>query len=128
MNVQRASWITENRTGRLGRTSHMATTRGVKGNTSTHPDRQRARSLINDNHCITILQGTLLAGSPSIPRQTMNFVNLNVNCQWQNQWQNLQEKILEILSLPTCPVREFMSLIGLLTATEKQVHIGRLHT
>ena len=43
------------------------------------------------------------------------------------RWQNLQDKILEILSLPTCPVRQFMSLIGLLTATEKQVHLGRLH-
>ena len=29
--------------------------------------------------------------------------------------------------LPACPVRQFMSLIGLLTATEKQVHLGRLH-
>ena len=34
---------------------------------------------------------------------------------------------LEILSLPICPVRQFRSLIGLLTATEKQVHLGRLH-
>ena len=42
--------------------------------------------------------------------------------------QNLQEdKILEILSLPACLVRQFMSLIGLLTATEKEVHLGRLH-
>ena len=43
------------------------------------------------------------------------------------RWQNLQEKILEILDQLTCPVRHFMSLIGLLTATEKQVHLGRLH-
>ena len=41
--------------------------------------------------------------------------------------QNLQEKMLKLLSLPACPVWEFMSLIGLLTATEKQVHLGRLH-
>ena len=34
-------------------------------------------------------------------------------------WQSLQDKVLEILSLPACPVRQFMSLIGLLTATEK---------
>ena len=33
----------------------------------------------------------------------------------------------ELLVLPTCPVRQFMSLIGLLTATEKQVYLGRLH-
>ena len=44
-----------------------------------------------------------------------------------DRWQNLQDKILEIMSLPHCPVRQFMSLIGLLTATEKQVHLGRLH-
>ena len=34
-------------------------------------------------------------------------------------WQSLQDKILHLLSLPSCPVRDFMSLIGLLTATEK---------
>ena len=43
------------------------------------------------------------------------------------RWQNFQDKILEILSLPACPVRQFMSLIGLLTATEKKVHLGQLH-
>ena len=32
-----------------------------------------------------------------------------------------------ILFGPVCPFRQFMSLIGLLTATEKQVHLGRLH-
>ena len=45
----------------------------------------------------------------------------------QARWQNLQDKILEMLSLPACPVWQFMPLIGLLTATEKQVHLGRLH-
>ena len=44
-----------------------------------------------------------------------------------DRWQSLQEKIKALLLLPTCPVRQFMSLIGLLTATEKQVHLGRLH-
>ena len=44
-----------------------------------------------------------------------------------DHWQNLQDKIAEILLLPACPVQQFMSLIGLLTATEKQVHLGRLH-
>ena len=29
--------------------------------------------------------------------------------------------------LSACPVQQFMSPIGLLTATEKQVHLGRLH-
>ena len=44
-----------------------------------------------------------------------------------DRWQSLQEKILKLLSLPAFLVWEFMSLIGLLTATEKQVHLGRLH-
>ena len=43
------------------------------------------------------------------------------------RWQTLQTKIREIMSSPVCPVRHLMSLIGLLTATEKQVHLGRLH-
>ena len=80
MNVQRASWITENRTGRLGKIFHVVTTRGVKGSTSTHPDLPRASSLVNDNYCITVLPGRLLAGSSSVSKQTMNFVNLSVNC------------------------------------------------
>ena len=32
-----------------------------------------------------------------------------------------------MLSDQVCPVRQFMSHIGLLTATENQVHLGRLH-
>ena len=45
----------------------------------------------------------------------------------EERWQTLTDKIRSILSDPVCPVRQFMSLIGLLTATEKQVHLGRLH-
>ena len=44
-----------------------------------------------------------------------------------DRWESLQDKIQTLLLLPACPVRQFMSLIGLLTATEKQVHLGRLH-
>ena len=44
-----------------------------------------------------------------------------------DHWQNLQDKILEILSLLACLVQQFMSLIGLLTATGKQVHQGLFH-
>ena len=67
------------------------------------------------------------------PKQVFNFVGyqLDLESGWvrptPDRWQNLQGKILELLALPTCSVREFMSLIGLLTATEKQVHLGRLH-
>ena len=42
------------------------------------------------------------------------------------RWQTLTAKIQELLSGPTCPVQHLMSLIGLLTPTEMQVHLGRL--
>ena len=67
------------------------------------------------------------------PKQIFNFVGYQFDLEsgrvrpTPDRWQSLQEKILELLSLPTCSVREFMSLIGLLTVTEKQVHLGRLH-
>ena len=67
------------------------------------------------------------------PHQIFNFVGYQFDLQsgrvrpTPDRWQNLQGKILELLALRTCSVREFMSLIGLLTATEKQVHLGRLH-
>ena len=67
------------------------------------------------------------------PKQIFDFVHYQFDLRARqvrptpDRWQNLQDKISEILSLPTCPVRQFMSLIGLLTATEKQVHLGRLH-
>ena len=50
----------------------MATIEGVRGSISFHPDRPRASSHTNDNYCITMLQERLLAGSPSVPTQTMN--------------------------------------------------------
>ena len=67
------------------------------------------------------------------PKQIFNFVGYQFDLKagrvrpTPDWWQILQEKIFEILSLLTCPVRQFMSLIGLLTATEKQVYLGRLH-
>ena len=67
------------------------------------------------------------------PKQVFDFVG----CQYdlvlgrvrptQERWEALKNKIVYLLSKPHCRVREFMSLIGLLTATEKQVHLGRLH-
>ena len=71
--------------------------------------------------------------SELVPKQVFDFVGYQFDLQagqvqpTPDRWQSLQNKIWEILSLPTCPVRQFMSLIGLLTATEKQVHLGRLH-
>ena len=67
------------------------------------------------------------------PKPIFNFVGYQFNLRGgrvrptTERWQTLQVKIREILSNPLCPVRNLMSLIGLLTATEKQVHLGRLH-
>ena len=62
------------------------------------------------------------------PKQIFDFVGYQFDFRagrvrlTPDRWQ-----ILEILSLPACPVRQFMSLIGLPTATEQEVHLGRLH-
>ena len=67
------------------------------------------------------------------PKQIFDFVGYQFDLRsgqvrpTPDRWQSLQDKIQLLLSLPACPVRQFMSLIGLLTATEKQVHLGRLH-
>ena len=67
------------------------------------------------------------------PKQVFDFVGYQFDLRsgrvrpTPDRWQSLQDKIQALLLLPTCPVRQFMSLIGLLTATEKQVHLGRLH-
>ena len=67
------------------------------------------------------------------PKQDFDFVGYQFDLRSDrarltpDRWQNLQEKMLKLLSVPAFPVREFMSLIGLLTATEKQVHLCRLH-
>ena len=67
------------------------------------------------------------------PKQVFNFVGYQFDLRsgrvrpTLDRWQSLQGKIQTLLLLPACPVRQFMSLIGLLTATEKQVHLGRLH-
>ena len=58
------SRIVQDRIDRLGRTSLlMVNTAEEKESTSTPPDQPRASSLINDSHCITLLQARLLAGS-----------------------------------------------------------------
>ena len=71
--------------------------------------------------------------SELVPKQVFNFVGYQFDLKegkvrpTEERWQALTHKIRSILSDPLCPVRQFMSLIGLLTATEKQVHLGRLH-
>ena len=71
--------------------------------------------------------------SELVPKQVFNFVGYQFDLKegrvkpTPERWQTLIDKIQSILSGPVCPVWQFMSLIGLLTATEKQVHLGRLH-
>ena len=71
--------------------------------------------------------------SELVPKQVFNVVGYQFDLKegrvrpTEERWQTLTDKIRSILSDPVCPVQQFMSLIGLLTATEKQVHLGRLH-
>ena len=71
--------------------------------------------------------------SELIPQQDFNFVGYRFDLltgrvlPTQDRWTALQEKLNFIKSRNSCTVRQFMSLIGLLTATEKQVWAGRLH-
>ena len=56
------------------------------------------------------------------PKQVFNFVGYQFDLRegkvrpTPERWQTLADKILSVLSGPVCPVRQFMSLIGLLTA------------
>ena len=71
--------------------------------------------------------------SELVPTQVFNFVGYRFDLisgrvlPTQDRWQALQEKLRFIKSRPRCTVCQFMSLIGLLTTTEKQVSAGRLH-
>ena len=71
--------------------------------------------------------------SELVPKQVFNFVGYQFDVTegrvkpTQEHWQALTSKIQSILSGMVCTVRQFMSLIGLLTASEKQVHLGGLH-
>ena len=61
------------------------------------------------------------------PKQVFDFVgyqydlNQGVVRPTPQRWQNLNNKIHLLLGSRTCSVRQIMSLIGLLMATEKQV-------
>ena len=65
------------------------------------------------------------------PKQIFKFVGYKYDLSHglvlptQNRWESILQKLESILSKPSC--RKFMSLIGLLTATVKQVPLGRLH-
>ena len=74
-----------------------------------------------------------LTKSELVPQQVFNFVGYRFDLSQglvkptQERWMVLSQKINDLLNQQVCSVRQFMSLIGLLTATEKQVVAGRLH-
>ena len=67
------------------------------------------------------------------PKQIFNFVGYQYDLiqgvvgPTPERWEALNSKINSLLERTSCLVRQLMSLIGLLTATEKQVPSGRLH-
>ena len=67
------------------------------------------------------------------PKQVFEFVGYQYHLSHglvkptQSCWESILQKVQSIMASPKCRVRNFMSLIGLLTATEKQVPLGRLH-
>ena len=67
------------------------------------------------------------------PKQVFDFVSYQFDLKQGKvrptleHWQTFNAKIQKLFSRPTCPVWQLISLIGLLTATEKQVHLGQLH-
>ena len=71
--------------------------------------------------------------SELVPQQVFNFVGYRFDLSQglvkstQERWMALSQKINDLLNQQVCSVRQFMSLIGLLTATEKRVVAGRLH-
>ena len=74
-----------------------------------------------------------LKKSELTPQQDFNFVGYQFNLltgrvlATQERWLALQQKLQFVKTRDRCTVRQFMSLIGLLTATEKKVWSGRLH-
>ena len=71
--------------------------------------------------------------SELVPKQVFNFVGYRFDLitgrvlPTQDRWETLQGKLRFMKDHHQCTVRQFMSLIGLLTATEKQVCASRLH-
>ena len=70
--------------------------------------------------------------SELVPQQVFSFVGYRFDLltgrvlPMTERWEMLA-KLLFVRNRDSCTVRQFMSLIGLLTATEKQVWLGRLH-
>ena len=74
-----------------------------------------------------------MSKSELVPKQVFNVVGCHFDLSQglvkptQERWISLSQNLSLLLGQKICSIREFMSLIGLLTATEKQVVSGRLH-
>ena len=104
------------------------------GHSKWYKDPLIPRRLVGESHIPPGLSPAYTGPNENVPEFRLAGKHRKVGTGTQtsfeptpDRWQSLQEKILELISLLTCSVREFMSLIGLLTATEKRVHLGRLH-
>ena len=71
--------------------------------------------------------------SELVPQQNFSFVGYRFDLLTGRvlpiveRWETLRAKLLFIKNKDSCTIRQLMSLIGLLTATEEQVWLGRLH-
>ena len=95
---------------------------------SCHQGTQSLLALCQELGCVVNLQKSELES-----KQVFEFVDYQYDLlhglvkPTQNRWASILQKVQSILFNSTCRVRKFMSLIGLLTATEKQVPLDRLH-
>ena len=93
----------------------------VQTKESCHQDTQSPLALCQELGCVVNL--TKLE-----PKQIFDFVGYQYDLlhglvrPTQSRWEYLQQKLASLMSKSTCQIRQFMSLIGLLTATEKQSH------
>ena len=103
------------------------------GSGKGYPDPPVPRRLVAESPVPGNLPTTYPDPPELIPQQVFNFVGYRFDLvtgqllPTQDRWTTLQEKLKFIKKRESCTVRQFMSLIGLLTATEKQVWSGRLH-
>ena len=91
---------------------------GSRPKSSSDPKRGLHPSLPDPAKAHKVTQGyQLLCQSELVPKQIFDFVGYRFDLRagrvrpTPDRWQNLQDKILEIMSLPHCPVRQFLDLV-----------------
>ena len=67
------------------------------------------------------------------PAQRFKYLSYNFLLDLQkvapteDRWEKIRKKILPLVEVETCTAREWQSVLGLLTSTEKLVNMGMLH-